>query len=283
MMNLKNDYVIKNMKKNDLKLAIKWAENEGWNPGVHDTDSFYQTDPNGFFIGHLGQEPISCISAVAYDDKFGFLGFYIVKPEFRGRGFGIKIWERGIEYLQDRNIGLDGVLAQQQNYEKCGFKPSHKNIRFSGIVEKTRDISENLCDLRSFSIEKLVKYDTKIFSVNRSKFILEWINQSQSKALGFLSGNDLKGYGVIRPCGIGFKIGPLFAGNEQIAQELFQGLIQNLTGKTVFLDVPEPNSHALVFVNKNNMKEIFKTVRMYNRHIPNLPTEIFGITTLELG
>src|SRR5690348_16690577 len=134
MMNLKYDYVIKNMKKNDLKLAIKWAENEGWNPGMYDTDSFYQTDSNGFFIGHLGQEPVSCISAVAYDDKFGFLGFYIVKPEFRGRGLGIKIWNTGIGYLQDRNIGLDGVIAQQHNYEKSGFMPSHKNIRFSWIV-----------------------------------------------------------------------------------------------------------------------------------------------------
>ena len=282
-MSLKFDYVIKNMKKDDLNLAIKWAENEGWNPGVHDASSFYQTDQNGFFMGYLQQKPISCISAVAYDDKFGFLGFYIVKPEFRGKGLGIKIWERGIGYLQDRNIGLDGVIAQQRNYEKYGFKTSHKNIRFAGIVERTHNLSENLCDLRNFSVEKLINYDAKVFSINRSKFLIEWVNQNQSKALGFLSGRDLKGYGVIRPCGIGFKIGPLFAENGQIAQELFQGLVQNLIGKTVFLDVPEPNSHALAFVNKNNMTKVFETVRMYNKYIPNLSTEIFGITTLELG
>lgn len=283
MMNPQSDYVIKNMKKDDLKLAIKWAENEGWNPGVYDEDSFYPTDPDGFFMGYLRQEPVSCISAVAYDNKFGFLGLYIVKPEFRGKGMGIKIWEKGLEYLQDRNIGLDGVSAQQQNYKNYGFKPSHKNIRFSGIVEGIHDISENLCALKSFPVKKLVKYDTKIFSTNRSKFLVKWINQNQSRALGFLSGNDLSGYGVIRPCGVGFKIGPLFAENEQIAQELFKGLTQNLIGKTVFLDVPEPNSSALAFATRNNMKKVFETVRMYNKYIPNLPLEIFGITTLELG
>lgn len=271
------------MKKDDLRLAIKWAADEGWNPGTYDADSFYQTDPSGFFMGYLGGDPVSCISAVAYDSKFGFLGFYIVKPEFRGRGLGIKIWEKGIEYLQERNIGLDGVLAQQKNYERYGFKLAYKNIRFSGIAKGTYKFSENLDDLKKISIEKLVSYDTKMFGANRSKFIIKWINQDQSRALGFLSGDDLGGYGVIRPCKTGFKIGPLFAENEQIAQELLWGLTRDLSGKTIFLDVPEPNSNVLVFAAKNNMKKVFETARMYNKDIPNLPTGIFGITTFELG
>jgi ribosomal protein S18 acetylase RimI-like enzyme len=136
-MDVASDYVIKNMQNDDLELAIKWAGNEGWNPGMHDAKSFYQVDPNGFFMGYLGQKPVSCISAVAYGDNFGFLGLYVVKPEFRGMGFGIKIWNRGIEYLQGRNVGLDGVPAQQENYKKYGFKLAHTNIRFAMVVKKT--------------------------------------------------------------------------------------------------------------------------------------------------
>ena len=79
-------------------VAVEWAGREGWNPGLHDAPSFYATDPKGFFVGLLGDEPISCISAVAYDQSFAFLGFYIVKPEHRGKGYGQKIWNAAISY-----------------------------------------------------------------------------------------------------------------------------------------------------------------------------------------
>jgi len=41
-------------------------------------------------------EAIGCISTVAYNDAFGFLGFYIVRPEYRSRGYGIQIWNAGM-------------------------------------------------------------------------------------------------------------------------------------------------------------------------------------------
>ena len=53
------------------------------------------------------------MSAVAYGDGFGFIGLYIVKPEFRGKGLGMRLWEAGMAYLGDRNIGLDGVVASR--------------------------------------------------------------------------------------------------------------------------------------------------------------------------
>jgi hypothetical protein len=75
------DYNISTMARSDLDTAVEWATREGWNPGLHDADAFYATDPNGFFIGRLDSEAISVISGVRYGDDFGFLGFYIVKPE----------------------------------------------------------------------------------------------------------------------------------------------------------------------------------------------------------
>lgn len=52
----------------DARAAIAWAAKEGWNPGLHDATTFYATDPQGFFVGEYGGDPVSCISAVAYDE-----------------------------------------------------------------------------------------------------------------------------------------------------------------------------------------------------------------------
>ena len=29
---------------------MKWAEEEGWNPGPHDADVYWATDPDGFLL-----------------------------------------------------------------------------------------------------------------------------------------------------------------------------------------------------------------------------------------
>jgi hypothetical protein len=31
---------------------------------------------------------------------YAFLGFYIVKEKYRGRGFGLRIWQEGMKYLE---------------------------------------------------------------------------------------------------------------------------------------------------------------------------------------
>ncbi len=127
-----NNYIIRTMTRKEVDLAIEWSAQEGWNPGIRDAECFYSADPSGFFIGLLNDEPIAVISVVKYGESFGFLGFYIVKPEYRGKGYGIQIWNAGLKYLEGRNVGLDGVVAQQNNYKKSGFKLAYRNIRYEG-------------------------------------------------------------------------------------------------------------------------------------------------------
>ncbi len=276
--------MIRTMRQSDLDVAIQWASSEGWNPGLNDAETFYHADPSGFFAGFVSGVPVASISSVAYDSSFGFLGLYIVKPEYRGRGFGIKIWERALDYLGDRNIGLDGVIARQKDYEKYGFKFAYRNLRFAGSFTcPTR--SKNLVDLKNLETSKIAEYDVQMFPTRRDNFISRWVKQKGSKALGHLANGKLVGYGVLRPCRIGFKVGPLFADSREIAQELLSGLASHAGKDRIFIDVPEPNKQALDLVKGNMMMEkIFETARMYNKSIPDLPLDrIYGVTTLELG
>ncbi|MGO9236597.1 MAG: GNAT family N-acetyltransferase [Methylocella sp.] len=86
--------VVRRMAESELNLALDWAAAEGWNPGLHDAECFYAADPGGFFLGEFADgEPLGCVSAIAYDKHYGFLGFYMVKPQYRGRGFGLQLWD----------------------------------------------------------------------------------------------------------------------------------------------------------------------------------------------
>ena len=123
---------IRPMRPAELALGIDWAAAEGWNPGLHDGDSFFPTDPEGFLIAHLGDEPAGMVSAVRYGRGFGFLGFYLVRPQHRGLGHGLALWQAAVAHLAGRVIGLDGVVAQQDNYRKSGFVLAWNNVRWQG-------------------------------------------------------------------------------------------------------------------------------------------------------
>src|SRR4051794_27818590 len=125
-----DDFQIRTMRREDLAFAIDMAAREGWNPGLHDAECFHATDPHGFLIGELAGDPVGCISAVSYAGRYGFIGLYIVRPEFRGQRYGWRLWQAAIARLRGHNIGLDGVVAQQGNYAKSGFRLAYRHVRY---------------------------------------------------------------------------------------------------------------------------------------------------------
>ena len=273
------------MNRNEIDIAIEWAAKEGWNPGLHDADCYFAADQNGFLIGLVDDEPIATISVIKYDDSFGFLGFYIVKPEYRGKGYGIQIWKAGLKYLEGLNIGLDGVVTQQENYKKSGFKFAYRNIRYEGIGGGNHPKNSDIIDLSTLPFETIYRYDQPFFPVNRSQFTKAWISQPECHALGIMQNGKLAGYGVIRKCRNGYKIGPLFADNPDLAESLFLALKSKTSlSKPIFLDTPEVNQAAVALAEKNKMKLSFETARMYMGDFPDMPIHrLFGVTSFEIG
>lgn len=275
-------YSIHRMSPDEVCLAIEWAAAEGWNPGLHDAECFYLTDPQGFFIGKLNGDPVGCVSAVAYGDSFGFIGLYIVRPEFRGKGFGIPLWEMAMEYLGYRNIGLDGVIAQQDNYKKSGFQLAYRNLRYEGVIPGAP--GSHIVPACEISLRCIQEYDRQCFPADRSRFLANWMKQPNVVSLACVEEGELRGYGAIRACRKGYKIGPLFADEAELADELFQALCLHAKGDLVYLDTPERNPAALELARRYGMSKMFETARMYTQEEPEMDlSKIYGITTFELG
>jgi len=277
-----NGITIRRMTRPELDLALDWAAAEGWNPGIGDADCFYAADPGGFFVALLDGRPAGSVSAVRYGNDFGFIGLFIVRPEHRGGRLGIELGKAALAHLQGRNIGLDGVLKKIANYRSLGFHYAHKNIRFEGTRcgkggGRGRPLAE-------FDFEAVADYDAKCFGSRREAFLQAWLKQDNAVALGMKGAQGLTGYGVLRKCRTGYKLGPLFADSAELAEELMDGLTAQTAGAAYYLDVPEPNKAAVAMAAQRQMREVFATARMYSKQAPALPLEkIFGITTFELG
>jgi GNAT superfamily N-acetyltransferase len=272
------------MKREEVNIAVAWARQEGWNPGIHDGKCFYAIDPAGFFIATEGEKPVATAVVANYTPEFAFGGFFIVHPDFRGKGVGTCISRYAMAHAGKRNLGIDGVLAMQSRYtERDGFIFAYRNQRFEGTGGGT--VPEDLVSGTGVSFSEIDCFDREHFPGPRSRFFEAWISQPDSSTLvAFGKDGSVSGFGTIRACFSGCKIGPLFAVNGKVADRLYRGLAAYAPGLPVYLDVPEPNREGLDLAARYGMELVFETARMYTRQIPALPLgEIFGVTSFEMG
>ncbi len=288
------------MRRDEVDLLVDWAAREGWNPGLHDAELFWATDPEAFLAAELDGELIGGGAITAYGDSFGFMGFFIVHPEHRGQGLGDALWHMRRDRLLGRlkpgaTIGMDGVFNMQPYYSAGGFVFSHRNPRFclevpaaAGARAGTRPAAApdgaRIVPLAAVPFDTLCAYDRSCFPAERRRFLAGWIAQPDALALACLRDDSLVGYGVIRRCRAGSKVGPLFADDARVAGALFDALAAFGADGPVYLDAPENNPDASALVRARAMTEVFGCARMYLGPMPAIRHErVFGVTTFELG
>ncbi|MFG1351156.1 GNAT family N-acetyltransferase [Xanthobacter autotrophicus] len=289
----------------EVETAVDWAAREGWNPGLADASAFLAQDKNAFRGLFRDGAMAAVISATAYAGGFTFVGFYICRPDLRGQGLGFALWQdtfagltpsqapRGLVPTSDEasplpvgitgTVGLDGVLAQQENYARSGFVLAHRNIRYGGMAPAGAP-DPRVVDLAPAHLDGVTVLDAACFGFARPDFLKVWLAPPFGRACAFVADGAVKGYGVIRRCREGHKIGPLFADDAEAAAALFGTLVATAQGGPVFLDVPEPHAAARALAEGAGLAPVFETARMYRGPAPDLPlARIFGITSFELG
>lgn len=276
------DISIRALNAAEIQLALDWAAGEGWNPGIADAASFGAVDPGGFLVAELEGAPAAVISVVNYDARFAFLGFYIVRPDLRGRGIGLRLWQAGLAHAGGRTVGLDGVLAQQANYARQGFIPAYRNIRFAGTP--LPGAAGEAVDIATVPFEAVAASDAQVFPASRTAFLKAWLTAPGHAGRAVLREGRLAGWGVVRPARQGWKIGPLVAEDEAAAEQVFQALRAAAGTADIVLDVPEPNASALALARRHALAPVFETARMYTGSIRTVALErLYGVTSFELG
>ncbi|MCP3374060.1 GNAT family N-acetyltransferase [Bradyrhizobium cajani] len=279
-----SNWQIRNLRPEELSIAIGWAAAEGWNPGLADAACFAIPDAKGFFVGEIDGEPVATVSCVNYDERFAFLGFYIVRAGFRGAGHGLRIWNAAIAHAGSRVIGLDGVVAQQDNYRKSGFALAYANVRYGGNIAAPPSPPVDVVALDKVPLAVIEADDATVFPARRSAFLRAWIAAPGHLGRALLRDGRLAGWGVIRPCRTGHKIGPLIADDRAAAEAIVQALVANAGGGEIFLDVPAVNRDAIRLAEAVGLAPTFETARMYTGAIVPLRLDrIYGVTSFELG
>ncbi len=272
----------------EVQSLMKLAQQESWNPGPHDAEVFWTTDPDGFYGFYYKDALIAGGAIISYNKEFGFMGLFIVKPEYRGYGLGRKLWYLRRDLLLDRlndnaSIGMDGVVAMQPFYNKGGFEKAYTEERY----EKTGmefETDNNISPIVESDLDQILSYDKQCFGFSRPQFLRPWINLPGNKTFEYKKEAQVRGFAVVRKATVGYKIGPLFADDHEIAEELYKACLNSAKGEPLYIDVPMINERALSIIKKHDAKYVFECARMYYGKPPKIDVnKIYGVTTFELG
>ena len=267
-----------------------WANANHWSPGKHDGPCYRAADPGSLHIGYLGPDwaPVSSVFAANHDDRFAFLGGYMVTPNHRGRGHGRATFDAGMDHAAGRTVGLHAVTDQVQNYRNAGFTPAHSVWRYSGTITARPEVlsrSSDLVYVAEVGLDALAEYDARHFPALRPAFLKAWATAPGHIARVAVDGSGITGYGVIRPTTDHTRIGPLIARDADTARALLVCLIAESGAADIAMDVPDPNPDGVALAAEMGLHRVFEMVTMFTpgplRHVDH--AAVFAVASAELG
>lgn len=276
------------MSRAELDTLYAWAAAEGWNPGLHDADAAWASDPAAFIALREGSELIGGGSIMTLDPRYGFMGLFIMREDRRGAGLGARLWHHRLGLLRarlapDGVIGMDGVFNMVPFYAKGGFALAHRTLRYEGIAPaRARDPA--VLPLADLSFAACDCLDRACSPAPRSLLLRNWLAQPGLHGGGLLQDGELVAFGVARPAQRGYKFGPVYADTPELATRLLDTLLAGLQGQFVQIDLPEPNGAALAWAEALGFTQSFGCARMYRGPAPQLPLQrIYSVMSLEFG
>ena len=239
--------------------------------------------PNHCYFGVLGHEKISYLQATTYGEKeeYCYLGAYIVRKEFRGKGYGKKTWDFAWADLPESClISLSTAPPQDATYSKVGFKTHWKEFTYTFESKKVADffpyngLNVKTVRLKDANFQSLLQYDRNVFCYSRESYLKKVLEVPDSEGWVALSAEgEIVGYVVARFTldTYGWFLLPLIAENVTVAEALIVELSKFLVTQPVTkftMTIPDINNAAVCLAHKLSASLILESCRMFTRGNP---------------
>jgi hypothetical protein len=114
---------------------------------------------------------------------------------------------------------------------------------------------------------ELLTYDAWFFPDDRRVFMRHCIAQPGSTTLSIRRAGRLAGYGTIRPYRIGFKVGPLFTDDADLADRLLRALITTQSPASQSSSTGQrPNPAAIALAQAHGMRPVLRPLACTPTH-----------------
>ena len=226
------------LRETDVPAAVQLKELAHWNQTENDWLRVLRLEPSGCFCATIDGEVVGTTTTTTYGQQLAWIGMVLVAPERRKLGIATKLMQAAIGYLSKagiETIKLDATPAGHPLYEKLGFKEESLIERWQGIAG-TPAAAGPTWDTTARR-EALV-LDHRAFGADRSQLIDMLIEDGcVTPVIAKAVDGQLSGYALARHGSNAVYLGPVIATGVDAATTLLDGLLGEVAGKPVYIDL----------------------------------------------
>lgn len=281
--------LIRTMRSDDLDFAAQCTTAEGWSTETRqEFEGFLAYDAQGCFVAEWEGRKAGICVAVRYGDK-GFIGEMIVRPEFRAKGLGPRLFNQAIVYLQKQgctSISLDAVPRSASFYESLGFRKICRSLRFSKRI--VQGVAPPVRPTGTVEFDRVCSLDKRAFGADRSFFLRRRLALYPELAGTRLEDGEISGYIFGRRTGVQLWAGPWWVADDAADPEaLLVEFGRGLRASEISLGVLEANTRAVTFAREIGFEEkSAASIRMVMgnaREAPGLSPDLWAIGSAAKG
>lgn len=275
----------------DIPLGMELKTYAGWNQTEADWRRFLQLAPQGCFVAEWKGRGVGTAVAVAFEGKVGWLAMVLVHPEFRRRGIGTRLLQRGIEHLEQSGVAgikLDATPLGKKVYDRLGFVEEYPVERWQGWGRpwSRPGGSAGIRSLREEDLPAVLAFDRPCYGVDRGR-LLDSIYRDcpQHAYLCDAGGGSLRGYALVRAGTQAWHLAPAVAAAPEAAEGLLRTVLNSLADQPVFWDLVAPNPWSAELAKRygfTRQRSFTRMVRGANP-FPGRPEWVYATSGPELG
>jgi len=223
----------------DIRAGMRLSKLAGWNQTESDWRRLLKHDPVGCFVACLNNRVVGTTTSTAYGTDLAWIGMVLVDPDCRRRGIATQLMQRTLDNLRAcrvKTIKLDATSAGRPVYAALGFVDETRIERWAGTA---RPVGKMDCQVWTQPARpKVLALDRRAFGAERSALIDSLVAKSLVPPLT-ISGPDseLQGYALAREGTVSCYVGPIVATDRNAAASLLDGMLDQLDGRDVFIDI----------------------------------------------
>jgi GNAT superfamily N-acetyltransferase len=254
----------------DIAAALDLCRTAGWNQLHADWSRIVDYEPDGCFVAEIDHQLVGTVTTTRYGTDLAWIGMMLVHEDYRRRGIASDLINKSLEYLrqqQVRCIKLDATPAGKGVYERLGFQCEwsfHRWIRDAAVIDAR---TEGDLAGRSESVDPLtsahLELDRIAFGAERSGWL-------ERLARGSYVCSRPDGFGMMRRGYLADYLGPLVAGNGDVARKIVTELLEQ-SAATLFWDVPLANQDAADIAKSLEFQPVRDLTRMWTGSELNAP------------
>lgn len=231
-------FEVRLLRESDISAALRLKELAQWNQTENDWLRLLRLEPNGCFCATMDGDVVGTTTTTTYRPELAWIGMVLVDPERRQLGIATKLMNVAMEYLSKTEvttIKLDATGVGFPLYQKLGFKEESLIERWEGVAGP-ESVAGSPLDTEAR--RQALVLDREEFGADRSKLVEMLIDDYYIKPpIAKNLDGRLTGYGLARHGTAAVYVGPLLATEREGAATLLDGLLSQMPGQRVYIDL----------------------------------------------